>query len=80
MCFILQLSFIDLSPDHAGTLYSVANFLSCMCLIASPYFTGLMIEEEVSHTTNVLHHHGYREHLALVCYYWGVPSVGESLL
>ena len=49
--FVLQLSFIDLSPDHAGTLYSVANSLSCVFLIASPYFTGIMIQEEVSQST-----------------------------
>ena len=48
---MLQLSFLDLSPDHAGTLYSVANSLSCVFLIASPYFTGIMIQEEVSQST-----------------------------
>ena len=58
---LLQLSFIDLSPDHAGTLYSVANSLSCVFLIASPYFTGMMIEEEVSHkVTHLLHYPYYR--------------------
>ena len=51
LCFVLQLSFLDLSPDHAGTLYSVANSLSCAFLIASPYFTGIMIQEEVSQST-----------------------------
>ena len=61
LSFVLQLSFIDLSPDHAGTLYSVANSLSCVFLIASPYFTGMMIEEEVSHkVTNLLHYPYYR--------------------
>ena len=44
---LLQLSFIDLSPNYAGTLYSIANSLSCLFLIGSPYFTGIMIEEEV---------------------------------
>ena len=58
-CFLLQLSFIDLSPDHAGTLYSVANSLSCVFLIASPYFTGMMIEEEVSHKVTHLLHYSY---------------------
>ena len=47
LCCVLQLSFIDLSPNYAGTLYSIANSLSCIFLIASPYFTGMMIEEEV---------------------------------
>ena len=58
---MLQLSFLDLSPDHAGTLYSVANSLSCAFLIASPYFTGMMIQEEVSHkVTDLLHYPNYR--------------------
>ena len=78
MCFILQLSFIDLSPDHAGTLYSVANSLSCVCLIASPYFTGIMIQEEVSHKVTNLLHYPYRvtilvnEYLQLT-EIWNVP-------
>jgi len=47
----LFLSFIDLSPNYAGTLYSICNCFSCIFLIASPYFTGMMIEEESSFDT-----------------------------
>ena len=46
-----QLSYSDLAPNFSGTVYAVGITISCMALIASPYITGIIIEEEASHNS-----------------------------
>ena len=49
IAFCLKICYSDLAPNFSGTVYAIGITISCMALIASPYITGIIIEEEASH-------------------------------
>jgi hypothetical protein len=46
----MQLSFSDLSPNYAGTLFGIGNALACIGGFGAPYVTGMVTQEEARKT------------------------------
>ncbi len=46
----LKLSFGDLAPNYAGTLFGIGNAISCVGAIIGPYIVGIITQEEVGYT------------------------------
>jgi ACS family sodium-dependent inorganic phosphate cotransporter len=44
---LVQLSFGDLAPNYAGTLFGIGNSISCICGFAAPFVTGMITQDAV---------------------------------
>ena len=49
---LLQINFVELSPNYAGTLMGISNGIATICGFVSPMVAGAIVNDNVS---NFLH-------------------------